>query len=152
MRPRFTFFWCLPLVLVMGFPALALAAGNATLYLITLATVLCYVGLVAAAFAILARKSRAPPSARQAGRQPPTARGPQGSPLSAQFPAGDHHGNEASRYGLMELKDGRRGTLAPAAAGPTIRVRLDVPLTSNPRLVRIRYTRRFSRRRLRCRL
>jgi ESS family glutamate:Na+ symporter len=52
-----TFFLVLPLILIMGFPALAYATGNATLYLIALAVLLCYVALVAAGFAILARKS-----------------------------------------------------------------------------------------------
>ena len=88
MRPRFTFFWCLPLVLVMGFPALALAAGNATLYLITLATVLCYVGLVAAAFAILARKSRAPPSAPPSWPSAADRSGTPGIPTIRSVPGG----------------------------------------------------------------
>ena len=52
-----TFFLVLPLILIMGFPALAYATGNATLYFIALAVLLCYVALVAAGFAILARKS-----------------------------------------------------------------------------------------------
>lgn len=52
-----TFFLVLPLVLVMGFPALGYAAGNPSLYLITLAVLLAYLALVAAGFALLARRS-----------------------------------------------------------------------------------------------
>ena len=52
-----TFFLVLPLILIMGFPALAHATGNTSLYFVTLAVLLCYVALVAAGFAMLARKS-----------------------------------------------------------------------------------------------
>ena len=55
-----TFLLVLPLVLIMGFPALAYASGNATMYLITLAVLLCYVALVVIGFALLARKSGTP--------------------------------------------------------------------------------------------
>ena len=52
-----TFFLVLPLVLIMGFPALAYATGNPNLYLVTLAVLLCYLALVAAAFALLTRRA-----------------------------------------------------------------------------------------------
>ena len=52
-----TFFLVLPLVFIMGFPALAYATGNATLYVITLAVLLIYVVLVVAGYAILARRA-----------------------------------------------------------------------------------------------
>ena len=55
-----TFFLALPLILIMGFPALAYATGNTALYLIALVVLLCYVALVAIGFAVLARKSGQP--------------------------------------------------------------------------------------------
>ena len=54
-----TFFLVLPLILVSGFPALAYANGNRTLYLVTVAVLLLYVALVAAAHALLCRRDRA---------------------------------------------------------------------------------------------
>ena len=50
-----TFFLVLPLILVSGFPALAYANGNRSLYLITVAVLLLYVLLVAAGYALLCR-------------------------------------------------------------------------------------------------
>lgn len=52
-----TFVLVLPLVLIMGFPALAYAAGTPNLYFVTLAVLLCYCALVAAGFMLLARRS-----------------------------------------------------------------------------------------------
>lgn len=52
-----TFFLVLPLVLIMGFPALAYATGNPNLYLVTLAVLLCYLALVTAGFALLTRRA-----------------------------------------------------------------------------------------------
>ena len=52
-----TFFLVLPLILVSGFPALAYANGNRVLYLVTLAVLLLYVALVAAAHVLLCRRA-----------------------------------------------------------------------------------------------
>ena len=52
-----TFFLVLPLILVSGFPALAHANGNRSLYLVTVVVLLLYVVLVAAAHALLCRRA-----------------------------------------------------------------------------------------------
>ncbi|MCY4481503.1 MAG: sodium:glutamate symporter [Spirochaetaceae bacterium] len=51
------FFLVLPLILVSGFPALAHANGNRSLYLVTVVVLLLYVVLVAAAHALLCRRA-----------------------------------------------------------------------------------------------
>lgn len=52
-----TFFLVMPLILVAGFPALAYATGNRSLYLVTLAVLVLYVVLIAASHALLCRRS-----------------------------------------------------------------------------------------------
>ena len=52
-----TFFLVLPLILVSGFPALAHANGNRSLYLITVVVLLLYVVLASAAHALLCRRA-----------------------------------------------------------------------------------------------
>ena len=52
-----TFFLVMPLILVAGFPALAHATGNRSLYLVTLAVLVLYVVLIAASHALLCRRS-----------------------------------------------------------------------------------------------
>ncbi len=52
-----TFFLVLPLILVSGFPALAYANGNRSLYLITVAVLVLYVALIVAGHALLCRRA-----------------------------------------------------------------------------------------------
>ena len=51
-----TFLLVLPLIFIMGFPALAFANNNPSLYLVTLAVLLAYLVLIAVAAHLLARK------------------------------------------------------------------------------------------------